>query len=584
MASKRLSTNKSSLARQYNNQTTDRATAYDTPFADIPLPIHRNGIGSKMPVLRPTTLERHRRLYEIGSKSIESCDGDSLELHPRDVEVSKRKPSVPTLNHPMDQGAPETTQKADSLGDHISNHENAPVFFENGKAEIHETQPTPSDKEDSDSSLANMQGSDRDLSMNQDVVPDAETFREVSRQHATELSEAEGHADPALDETVSRTIHILGSNAVGKFFAHALAGLPQAPPVTLLVHNTWLIKEWLDGGSAIRLLRDNRIYERTGFDVELMDSIYGASPGQRSRNFGYERLHGPQETIIDNLVVTTEGYTTVSALAAVQHRLQPSSTVCFMQDSLGIIDYVNSSIFPDPTRRPNYILGNVSHEVYAMKDRYSIVQHGSGRLALTAIPREIQKPQIKEGEFTVRRMDLCWQSSSKYLMHTFRRTTELCTAALPAQTFYKQQLTNLAITAVLGPVTVVHECFNDQLLHSREASRTIYQLLEEISLILRSLPEVAKIPSADQIFSTERLRKMVFSAIAKSGRNRSPMLQDVMDGKDPKIDFSNGYLLRRAEELGIDCPRLAMITSMVKAKQGMRRWENNSHIPFKYRQ
>lgn len=538
-----------------------------------------------MPILRPSTSERHRRLHEIGSKSIESGDVDNLELDPRDVDISKTKPSISTLNHPTDQDTPATTEKPDDLGDQITKHNgsrNVSVFIASGEAQIHETQPTPSDGEDSNPSLANMQENGRNLSINRDAILDAET--EVDRQLATDLSEAEGHTDPALEETVSRTIHILGSNAMGKFFAHALAGLPQAPPVTLLVHNTWLIKEWLEGGSAIRLLRDNRIYERTGFDVELMDSIYGASPGQRSRNFGVKRLHGPQETVIDNLVVTTDGYTTVSALAAVQHRLQPSSTVCFMQDSLGIIDYVNSSIFPDPTQRPNYILGNVSHDIYAMEDRYSIVQHGLGRLALTAIPREVQKPQIKEGEFTIRRMDLCWQPTSKYLMHTFCRSAELSTAPLPAQTFYKQQLTNLAITAVLGPVSVVYECFNDQLLHSREASRTIQQLLEEISLILRSLPEVSKIPSVDRIFSTERLRKMVFSAIAKSGRNRHAMLQDVMEGKDPKIDFSNGYLLRRAEDMGIECPRLAMITSMVKAKQGMRRWENNSHIPFKYRQ
>ena len=142
------------------------------------------------------------------------------------------------------------------------------------------------------------------------------------------------------------------------------------------------------------------------------------------------------------------------------------------------------------------------------------------------------------------------------------------------------ELEKLAVTSIHGPVSVVYECFSDQLLCNREAAKSIKALAKEISLILRSLPELSEISSVGDIFSAKRLERLVLSATEKSGRNRSTMLMEATQGKETNIDFYSGYLLRRAKELGIDCPRLDMITSMVKGKQGMRRSRKGSYIPF----
>lgn len=586
MGRARLSISKCLSARQYNNQTTGRVTAYDTPFADILLPISRNAIGSKIPVPRPPYSKRELRLHEIGSKSIELSNADDIALHSRDVDTSGKESSISALKQQMDQGANKTTAKTYWLGDHPPEHNasrGTPASVASEDAKSFVSHPLPSQAEESSGSLKNMEEPDRKLPVNQEAISSAENYQEVDVQPVVQLSETASHTDLASEKPVSRTIHILGCKAVGKFFAHALAGAPNPPPVTLLVHRPWLVKKWRDGGGTIKLQRGSQIDEKTGVNVELIDSFNAQSPTWSSRDIRPQNLlHGPQDAIIDNLVVTTEGYDTVSALAAVQHRLLPSSTICFVQDSVCIVDYVNSSVFPDPKRRPNYVLGNMSHKIYPTQDEYSIVEHRAGSLAFSTIPREVQDPQIKEGEVTIRRMDLCWQPSSKYLMRTLSQAPNLGPASLNPRPFYKKALQILAVDSVLGSVTAVYECFNDQLLYNREASWIIKLLLKEISLILRSLPEISGKPSIDDVFSLKRLEILVFSVIEKTGRNRTSMLQDIMQGKKTKIDFCNGWLLRRAEALGIDCPNLEMITWMVKGKESMRRREKHSVMPVQH--
>lgn len=166
-------------------------------------------------------------------------------------------------------------------------------------------------------------------------------------------------------------------------------------------------------------------------------------------------------------------------------------------------------------------------------------------------------------------------------MGTLLGVPELCATGFNPEMFYKVQLEKLAIASIIEPVSVVYDCFDDQLLHNYHAAQTMKLLIMEISLILQSLPELSNIPSIDEHFGVKRLQKLVMSAIGKIGHNRSTMLQAIMDGKKTKIDFYNGYFLRRAAELGIDCPRLEMIISVVKGKQKMKDQEMQSYIPYR---
>lgn len=561
------------LERPYHTQSTESGHSQDSPFAEILLPIpgKQKAVGLNVPVEGISKTKTNTN--EVGEIEGGTITLDSLEEFRGNSSGSTdaSTPSTVSLQnetHLEPYQPPKQIKGVNKMPDATADGERIspvplPVSY-NGEL----SSGTSIGIKQLDSNLPERGQLKDEISLSEQM--------KIDNQSRIQLPAIEINQDLGPE----REIHILGSGAVGKFIAHSLAGVPDAPPVTLLIHRPWIIKQWHDRGGEIRLLRGDQLDVKSGFRAELSEHFYAGAPRGNFGKPGKDLLQ--PDTIIDNLVVTTQGQTTVSALAAIRHRFQASSTICFIQDSLGITDYVNGSVFPDPITRPNYILGNITHNVQSTEDKFSIIQTRPGTMALTMIPREVQVPPIKKERLLVRRMDLDWPASSKYLMRTLTRVPELCARGFKPEAFYKAELEHLAISSVVGPVSVVYECFSDQILGNQQACKTMKLLLNEISLILRSLPEVSHIPSIDEFFGARRLNRLIMSALEKAGRNRTAMLQAVMGGKETGIDFCNGYLIRRAKELGIDCPRLELIISMVKGKQSMRRREKNSHIPFRH--
>jgi 2-dehydropantoate 2-reductase len=402
-------------------------------------------------------------------------------------------------------------------------------------------------------------------------------------QHTTALNE---HVDLNLETEIQpRTIHILGTGPTGKYIAHALAGTPKAPSVTLLMHKPLLMQQWHEEGANIRLFKNGKIDTKSNFIIESSARTKRESPTQRFPGFGKNLEHTaePPTTVIETLIVTTKGHTTVAALSAIKQRLLHSSTICFIQDGMGIMNLVDRMVFPDPASRPNYMLGNMSHELISTQKKFTLVEKRPGKIFVTIVPRKSRIQGLRrdpqEATPLIRRMDACWTPMSMWLLRTLSRTPELGAVGLAQSDFYENQLQKLAINSVIGPLSVMYDCFNNELLCNYHASRSMKLLLKEISTILQRLPEVSRAAKIDKRFGALALERITVGVLEKTGRNSSAMLQAVRKGEKTDVDFYNGYLVRRAAELGIDCPHLEMMVAMVKGKQAMKSRERNS-IPF----
>ena len=404
---------------------------------------------------------------------------------------------------------------------------------------------------------------------------------------------ADFHHTAALNEHVNlnleteiqpRTIHILGTGPTGKYIAHALAGLPKAPSVTLLMHKPLLMQQWHEEGANIQLFKNGKIDTKSNFNIESSARIKREGPTQRFPGFGKNLEHTaePPNTVIETLIVTTESHTTVAALSAIKQRLRHSSTVCFIQDGLGAMNLVDHMVFPDPASRPNYMLGNMSHELTSTQRKFTLIEKRPGKIFVTMVPRQLCSQGLRQHHESgplIRRMDACWTPASIWLMRTLCRSPELSAVGLDESDFYQKQLQKLAINSVIGPLSVMYDCFNNELLCNYHASRSMKLLLKEISNILQRLPEVSRAAKNDKRFSAQALERIVVGVLQKTGRNSSSMLQAVRKGEKTDVDFYNGYLVRRAAELGIDCPHLEMMVAMVKGKQAVKSRERHS-IPF----
>ncbi|KAH8587573.1 ketopantoate reductase PanE/ApbA C terminal-domain-containing protein [Bisporella sp. PMI_857] len=411
---------------------------------------------------------------------------------------------------------------------------------------------------------------------------------DIPSQDVAISSEKDTEHDLQLVSGISREIHILGTDSLGLHIAHSLSSSLHAPPVTLLIHRPRLIQQWHEEGGAVRVYKNGEIHTTSKLNVELLADLPAGnkssdySPRCTSSGNKLGDIAEQPNAPIENLIVTTPGHLTVGSLRSIAHRLRPYSTICFMQDGLGIIEEVNSTLFPDPKHRPCYMLGNTTHNVSATQASYTIVEQDvRGKMIFTILPKLHHLPiAASVGSPRIVRTNTDWDSRSRYILRTFTGITELRAAGLNEGQFYKQRLDKLIIDSVIGPLSVMYDCYANDLLFNYSITQAIRLLLEEIVAVVSVLPEFRRIEGIHKHFGARRLERIIVGHCSKIGKNRTSLWYQVNDGRKTDIDYHNGYLLKRANELGIDCPRLEMLVAMVKGKQAMKSKELNSYIEF----
>ncbi|CZR58434.1 related to 2-dehydropantoate 2-reductase [Phialocephala subalpina] len=402
-------------------------------------------------------------------------------------------------------------------------------------------------------------------------------YAEVKPEETTDTrEEVIAVPEPRLENS---TIHVLGLGPVGKYVAHTLASLPDAPPITLLMHRPLVMQHWHDEGAAIRLVRDGQLHVQSGFNIESAASFRREYPDQVFPHFGKNLEHSaePPDTVIDTLIVTTDSWTTIPALEAIKNRIRQRTTICFIQEGLGMAERVSAEVFTDPDRRPTYMLGSITHKIASTKRHFTIIEHSPGVLTFSKLP---QRSVVKSGDLSISRHDFSWSPQAKHLAGSLTRATDFNTQALGHKSFYKTQLQKVVMGCIIGPLSVMYDCSNDQLLYNYNASLTMELLLKEISEVICALPELKTLDGIYKNFNAKKLEAICVSAIAKMGKTESHMLQSVRAGMRTNIDFYNGYIVRRGAQLGIQCPRNEMILSMVKGKIAMKSRELNGYIPM----
>ena len=276
--------------------------------------------------------------------------------------------------------------------------------------------------------------------------------------------------------------------------------------------------------------------------------------------------------IILHLIVSVKAPQTIRALESLSHRLSRDSTILFLQNGMGIIDEVNAKLFPDEKYRPNYIIGVVSHGLYSTRS-FSVNHAGEGTIALGAMPRLPIKNPVQPEELAQ------LATSSRYLLRTMTRTPVFVAVGIPPTDILQQQLDKLAVNCIINPLTAIFDCHNGALITNFYFTRVIRLLLAEIALVINNLPELKNVPNVKMRFDTLRLERLVFSIAGSTAGNRSSMLQDLRSGKQTEIDYINGYIIKRGEEMGIHCVMNYMLVHMIKGKRKI--WQDNSDLlPF----
>jgi len=440
----------------------------------------------------------------------------------------------------------------------------------------------------------------------------------------------------ATQKSVPRRIHILGTGSVGKLVAHSLRGIADPPPITLLLHRINLYRAWERSTKEITVQDDGVEVKRKGFEAELVprsrrqhgvvikdgeQDLYDhedVKPHELARIYKNQGDTLPassdalaydndavakdaeaekEDKTIHNLIVTTKASITVNALSNIMHRLKPTSTICFLQNGMGVIDEVNAKLFPDERNRPNYMQGIITHgvnvplEMPEDKRAFYAVHAGHGTMSLSLIKSSKAKSTSTPLQDPIRApkdihdtQSEAWAPTSRYLIRTLTRTPVLCAVSFTPTELLQLQLEKLAVNSVLNPLTALLDARNGSILHNFSLTRTMRLLLAETSLVIRSLPELQNIPNIHTRFSAQRLETLVVSVANTTRDNISSMLADVRAGRQTEVEYINGYIVKRGEELGIKCVVNYATMQMVIGKSSMTQREVRGEVQMEVRE
>lgn len=400
--------------------------------------------------------------------------------------------------------------------------------------------------------------------------------------------------DDISNETARRRlsgqIHVLGVGNIGGFVAHSLASRPSRPPITLMLQSVDLYENFLKRKKQIAMNFNGLDDVKTGFDVNVLDgrTWFAPSSGEEIEDSSGHKIPQtpnldlgsdksdrellPDDGEIECLILTVKAPMTVKALKSVKNRLTPDSTVLIIQNGMGSLDEVNKLVFPDPSTRPNYMIGVISHGV-----RYRAPFH----VEHTGVGTTILSPISSRGGHRAAIDDESdWAPSTKYLLRILTLTPPLVAFAEPPSSLLLHQLEKLAMNCVINPLTAILDCTNGELLQDRHTSRMMRLLLIEISSVICALPELQGVPGIETRFSPDRLKALAESLAQRTADNHSSMLQDVRNGKGTEIDYMNGYIVRRGEELGIRCVLNYMVKQMVLARRSQLVMREETAVPL----
>jgi 2-dehydropantoate 2-reductase len=104
----------------------------------------------------------------------------------------------------------------------------------------------------------------------------------------------------------------------------------------------------------------------------------------------------------------------------------------------------------------------------------------------------------------------------------------------------------LAVNCVINPITALHGCRNGELASNTDLAAEVASLCDEVARVCHAAGFAA-------VAAT--LAGTVNDVITGTADNRSSMLQDIEAGRRTEIDYINGYLLRVAQQHGIEAPQ-----------------------------
>ncbi|MFT5162972.1 MAG: 2-dehydropantoate 2-reductase [Alteromonadaceae bacterium] len=303
--------------------------------------------------------------------------------------------------------------------------------------------------------------------------------------------------------------HIIGRGSIGLLWAHQLNQLGHS--VKLLVKNS-------TSATITQLQFTATTGEQTLFSVMVnnIDNLASST------------------TTINYLLVPLKAYDILPAIKQIKPYIHATTLVILCHNGMGTIEQVQAELGAEQP----LMFVSTTHGAYR-KNPQHVVHTGLGA--------------TKAGW-----INSYWPSSDQY---SGKEVSDTINKILPPLSWHEdinQVLwQKLAINCVINPITAIKQCKNGELTTPRFAEQ-IQRLCQEIS-------EVAN--HCGQTFTPAGLADSCDEVIRATAANFSSMNRDIAASRLTEIDYINGYLINKAQLLGIEVPENQALYQQIKALQ-----------------
>lgn len=361
----------------------------------------------------------------------------------------------------------------------------------------------------------------------------------------------------------SDQIYVMGLDPTGRYIAHALAGSKTIPPVRYIFHNRGLCRQWDLAKRQLTLYR--------GYDALVRNRIIAEDTSAEAEV--------SNEGLIENLIVTLPAGQVVQAVQSIRHRLDHRSSICLVNDGLGVAEALIEAHFPDPLTRPMFLLGHLSTALGHTNNMFSVQEVEQGRLYMTLFSKQAREP----GMFQIKHHPPLERTTrGTHFIRLMTAMPGLNATGHPMEEFLRFKLPTLAFRSIVDPLAALLNCTYEKLPKNMYARQLMDELIGEVSRVVARFPECRDSRRLRELAVASSLRKEVIRKLMLQRTADSKMRSQLTRGWDTDIEFLTGYFVRRGRELQVSVSTLDSLLWAVKAKRMVWLKKNEAEIPFDY--
>ena len=223
------------------------------------------------------------------------------------------------------------------------------------------------------------------------------------------------------------------------------------------------------------------------------------------------------QTLIDAdlLLVTVKAWQVETAITPLLPHVNKDAILLFMHNGMGAVDNIVELISEYPV-----VIATTTHGALKV-DAHHVKHTGIGQTQLGAFNLKGSQCTFLVDVLNHALPTVSWNPNIQFALWN-----------------------KLAINCAINPLTAIHQCLNGALAEEKFRP-TLVAVIDE----LVSVMQAEKIP-----VDRNQLTTTIDNVIRATAANKSSMHQDIFYRRQTEIDFITGYLVRKAQQHGIEVP------------------------------